>query len=132
MQKKSLEWMSHDVEDLESYIKTGHEEISRVIELVLNNEDTSDAHHRKYVPELTLEEIYDVFENVADTINTYFDYNKINLQKMKSKIKKNVAFKKILNKKTMLEFDKCTNPGDGNTRVYSKLINFVNPETNYE
>ena len=32
----------------------------------------------------------------------------------------------------MLEFDKCTNPGDGNTRVYSKLINFVNPETNYE
>ncbi|EED43459.1 hypothetical protein EBI_23642 [Enterocytozoon bieneusi H348] len=36
MQKKSLEWMSHDVEDLESYIKTGHEEISRVIELVLN------------------------------------------------------------------------------------------------
>ena len=106
MQKKSLGWMSHDVEDLESYIKTGHEEISRVIELVLNNEDTSDAHHRKYVPELTLEEIYDVFENVA--------------------------FKKILNKKTMLEFDKCTNPGDGNTRVYSKLINFVNPETNYE
>lgn len=132
MQKKSPEWMTHDVEDLEKYVKTGHDEIVHIIDLVLNDKDISMTHPKKYAPELTLEEIYSVFESIADTINTYFDYNKINLQKMKTKIKKNVAFKKILNKKTMLEFDKSITNENNGIKIYSKLINFVKPEINYE
>ncbi|ORD94188.1 hypothetical protein ECANGB1_1096 [Enterospora canceri] len=77
----------------------------------------------KAEPELSMDEIYSVLEEVAAVTNRHLETNRINIKKIKAKAEEAVDFSKILDGKISIQTKKTKNK-ETTMQSYQKLVGF--------
>ncbi|OQS54244.1 hypothetical protein EHP00_913 [Ecytonucleospora hepatopenaei] len=108
---------------LENNLNKQFVEITKKVESVLNgNKNIKTTEDDE--PELSLEQIYSVLEEVSEIVNNHLDVNHVNIQKIKSKADENIDYLRILDGKISIPMKKENKKGKLST-FRPKLKNFI-------
>ncbi|KAL6121988.1 hypothetical protein NUSPORA_01010 [Nucleospora cyclopteri] len=122
-EKKNNTIRNDELEQIEKEVEMEFDRIYKKVESSLNN-SIHCTEIEEFKPDLNFDEIYTLMGSISKIYNEHTNGNKINFEKIKKKITKNINYMEILNKKSPVVIK------EQSLLVSNKLIGFVSHPVN--